>query len=62
MRLLVGFVTGEGLIARATVLAVLALALKIPLGMVGGVVADRQNYESEAVRSVTMAWGGNQTF
>ena len=62
LRLLVGFVTGEGLIARATVLAVLALALKIPLGMVGGVVADRQNYESEAVRSVTMAWGGNQTF
>jgi inner membrane protein len=48
--------------ARATVLALLIFILKIPLSLVGGVVADRQGYESEAVRNVTAAWGGAQTF
>jgi inner membrane protein len=54
--------SGESLIARAAVLAFLTLVLKIPLGLVGGVVNDRQAYENEAVRNVTAAWGGAQTF
>jgi inner membrane protein len=58
----VNFLTGESLIARAGVLALLTLVLKIPLSMVGGAVSDRQTYESEAIRNVTAAWGGNQSF
>jgi inner membrane protein len=61
LRLALNFLAGESLIARAAVLAILTLVLKIPLSLVGGVVADRQSYESEAVRSVTESWGGAQT-
>jgi inner membrane protein len=62
VRRVVNFVTGESLIARASVLALLTLVLKIPVALVGGVVGDRQAYESEAVSNVTAAWGGAQTF
>ena len=40
------------LLARALLLAVLTLALKIPLDLVGTVVADRQGYQEEAIKSV----------
>src|SRR5262245_51610020 len=50
----------HGLVSRALMLVVLTLGLKIPLSLVGGVVADRQSYEKEAVRSVTDSWGGAQ--
>ena len=42
--------------------AFLDLVLLIPLGMIGGVIADRSQYEAEATRSVSEAWGGPQTF
>ena len=54
--------SGSSLPARAVMLAVLTLVLKIPLGMVDGVVADRQSYESEAVNNVQNSWGRAQTF
>src|SRR5262245_41871748 len=54
--------SGSSLAARAAMLVVLTLLLKIPLGMVGGVVADRQSYESEAVNNVQDSWGRAQTF
>src|SRR5437899_7367812 len=54
--------SGSSLVNRAVVLAVLTLLLKIPLGMVGGVIADRQSYESEAINNVQDSWGRAQTF
>jgi inner membrane protein len=54
--------SGSSLVNRAVVLAVLTLLLKIPLSMVGGVIADRQSYESEAVNNVRDSWGRAQTF
>jgi inner membrane protein len=56
-----GFLSGNSLLARALLLAVLTLLLKIPLGMVGGVIADRQRYEREAAENIAEAWGQNQT-
>jgi inner membrane protein len=44
------------------ILALLTVALMIPLSMVGGVIADRRTYEAEATRSVSAAWGAEQTF
>ena len=41
-RVLYDFVTGGSLLTRALLLAALTLALKVPLGLVGAVVADRQ--------------------
>jgi inner membrane protein len=42
-------------------LALLTLLLKIPLGMVDGVVDDRQSYEHEAKSNIEEAWGQAQT-
>jgi inner membrane protein len=61
-RLAFEFLRGDSLVARFTVLALLTLALKIPLDLVGGVVADRRDYEGQAVKNVTETWGGAQTF
>jgi inner membrane protein len=56
------FLTSKSLVARAIVLASLTLGLKIPLGLVGGVITDRQNFEREAISNVTESWGSAQTF
>ncbi|HOI17924.1 MAG TPA: cell envelope integrity protein CreD [Geobacteraceae bacterium] len=48
-------------ILRIFCIAVLASALLIPVGMIDGVISERQNRREEAVREVTNAWGGRQT-
>jgi inner membrane protein len=55
-------VSGSNLLSRAILLGILTLALKIPLGLVGGVIDDRQAHESEATRKVTESWGSAQIF
>jgi inner membrane protein len=50
------------LIARGLLLAGLTLVLNIPLGLVGGVIADRQAHESEAASNIADSWGRAQTF
>jgi inner membrane protein len=62
LRLAFARLSGSSLAARAAMLVVLTLLLKIPLGMVGGVIADRQSYESEAINNVQESWGRGQTF
>src|SRR6185295_1934616 len=57
-----GFLSSDNLLSRVTVLGFLTLALIIPLNMIGGVIADRLTFEAEATRSVSEAWGGEQTF
>jgi inner membrane protein len=54
--------SGSNLLTRAAILGMLTLALKIPLGLVGGVIDDRQMHESEAMRKVTESWGKAQVF
>ena len=54
-RVVYGYLSGRSLLARALLLAVLTLALEIPLGLVGGVIADRQRYESEAAGNIAGA-------
>src|SRR5262249_59973737 len=54
--------SGSSLVNRAVVLAILTLLLKIPLGMAGGVIADRQSYESDAINNVRDSWGRRQPF
>jgi inner membrane protein len=61
-RLLRAYLTNSGLVGRAIMLAILTLLLKIPLGMVGGVIDDRQAYESAAIDNVRASWGRSQTF
>lgn len=61
-RILYDFVTGGSLLSRALLLTVLALGLKIPLDLVGRVVADRQGYQEEAIKSIQASWGKTQTF
>ena len=61
-RVVSDYLTGHSLLTRALLLALLTLALKIPLGLVGGVIADRQRYESEAAGNIADAWGRAQTF
>jgi inner membrane protein len=56
------FLASDNLLARASVLGFLTLLLIIPLNMIGGVIADRRTYEAEATRSVSEAWGAEQTF
>jgi len=56
------FLASDNLLARIGMLAFLTLILLIPLGMISGVIADRSQYEAEATRSVSEAWGGPQTF
>lgn len=48
--------------ARAVVMAALTLALTVPLGLIGGVVNDRQTFQKEATQNITESWGGPQTF
>jgi inner membrane protein len=47
-------------IARLGVMAVLAMLLLIPLGMVSGVVSERASRRNEAVAAVSATWGGPQ--
>ena len=61
-RLAYEYLSGPNLLARAILLAMLTLALKIPLGLVGGVIEDRQVHEGEATKKVTESWGSAQTF
>jgi len=56
------YISGSSLLSRAIILGILTLALKIPLGLVGGVIDDRQMHESEATRKVTESWGMAQIF
>jgi inner membrane protein len=56
------FLTGGSLLSRALLLAALTLALKIPLDLVGTVVADRQGYQEEAIKGIQTSWGKAQTF
>jgi inner membrane protein len=56
------YLSSNSLVGRAVMLAVLTLLLKIPLSMVGGVISDRQSYESEAINNVRESWGRAQTF
>ena len=62
VRLLRDYLAGNSLVGRALMLAVLTLLLRIPLGMVDGVIADRQSYQSEATNNVRDSWGRAQTF
>jgi inner membrane protein len=39
----------------------LILILQIPIGMIGGTIAERRQRRTEAVSEVTKAWGGRQT-
>ncbi len=62
MRLALEYFTGSSVVGRAAMLAILTLILKIPLGMVDGVIADRQSYENDAINNVRNSWGRSQTF
>lgn len=62
LKLALATLFGDSLLGRALLLAVLTLALKIPLTLVGDVVADRQNHEEQAINGVRSAWGKEQTF
>jgi inner membrane protein len=61
LRLILEYLSNSGLVGRALMLAVLTLALKVPLGLVDGVIADRQSYEREAINNVRDSWGRVQT-
>jgi inner membrane protein len=56
------FLSGHSLLARALLLAALTMALTVPLGLMGGIVTDRQGYEQEAVKNIRSSWGKSQTF
>jgi inner membrane protein len=62
IRGLLDYIARSSLAARIAILAVLTLGLKIPLAMVGGVIADRQYNEHVAVESVHASWAPAQTF
>jgi inner membrane protein len=62
LRLFRDYLAGNSLVGRALMLAVLTLLLRFPLGMVDGVIADRQSYRSEAISNVRDSWGRAQTF
>lgn len=55
------YLSGGNLVTRVLLLAMLTLLLKIPLGMVDGVVSDRQRYETEATVNISETWGRSQT-
>ena len=48
------------LIAKALLIALLALLLLIPLGMIGGIVAERQARQSEATNDIALRYAGSQ--
>jgi inner membrane protein len=62
VRVLRDYLAANSLVGRALMLAILTLLLRIPLGMVDGVVSDRQSYQSEATNNVRDSWGRAQTF
>jgi len=55
------YLSSGNLVARGLLLAALTLALDIPLGLVGRVIADRQAHESEAANNIAESWGRAQT-
>jgi inner membrane protein len=61
-RLFRDYLAEHGLVGRALMLAVLTLLLRIPLGMVDGVITDRQSHQSDAIDNVRNSWGRAQTF
>lgn len=46
---------------KVAIIAFLTLTLLIPLGMIKGIVFDRQNNESVAALDIRTSWGGDQT-
>ncbi len=46
---------------RFGLIGFIALAMLIPLSMVGGVTDERQAYFDDALEAVALAWGGEQT-
>ncbi|HUP92275.1 MAG TPA: cell envelope integrity protein CreD [Solimonas sp.] len=48
-------------IARLLILGLLFVLLLIPLGMIGGVVAERSQRQAEAQADITSKWGGAQS-
>jgi inner membrane protein len=62
LRVAYEYLSGGSLLSRALLLAVLTLALQIPLGLVGGVITDRRAYEAMAVKNIQDSWGKAQTF
>lgn len=46
---------------RFGLIGVIALAMLVPLAMVGGVTDERQAYFDSALQDVALAWGGAQT-
>jgi inner membrane protein len=56
------YLSSGNLVARGLLLAALTLVLNIPLGLVGGVIADRQSHEREAAGNIAESWGRAQTF
>jgi inner membrane protein len=62
LRIAYEFLSGSSLLARTLMLAALTLALTVPLGLMGGVVTDRQHHQENAVKSITDSWGKSQTF
>lgn len=55
------YLSSGNLVARGLLLAALTLVLNIPLGLVRGVIADRQAHESEAAGNIAESWGRAQT-
>jgi inner membrane protein len=47
--------------AKAAIVAFLTLVLLIPMGMIEGVIVDRQNNASVASVDIRSSWGGDQT-
>ncbi len=45
---------------KVAIIAVLTLVLLIPLGMIEGVIVDRQQNESVATADIRTSWGGDQ--
>ena len=46
---------------RVLLIGFLVLLLQIPIGMISGVIGEREATRDNAVREVTSSWGGNQS-
>ena len=51
----------DSLLARAAVTLLVFAVLLVPLGMIRGLVAERESRRREAVAEIAQAWGGPQT-
>lgn len=51
----------DSLLARAAVTLIVFAVLLVPLGMIRGLVAERESRRREAVAEIAQAWGGPQT-